>query len=285
MKSKTRLALLWVIIVCSSGQSTPAQAQGMMEGTGLSGTAAGVGGGLGAGAYKLFNKTTENAAASLKSVSAAARNQPPTIKEIQAKTTGLTAAAKEKSEVDPVAAAKLWLELAQYRQKQVGKYDPIAAEAYKNAGVSQLSSKQFSQAEDNFKMALSYCNRINGEKSPKSVAILQNLGRSLKEQDRSTEAVPYFKQALELQEKLPHADARSVFTTRVGLGEALYKSGTYADAEPLLKTSVEQGETNNFCGKEEMTSLMDTYAECLRKDNKADEADLVSKKAEALKAK
>jgi tetratricopeptide (TPR) repeat protein len=285
MKSKVSLAML-LAVLASSAVSMPAQAQGMMEGTGLQGSAAGVGGGLGAGAYKLFNRNTEKAASSVgKSLNATSQAQGPTASEIKTKTESMTAAAKEKAEVDPAAAGKLWQELAQYRQKQFGKQDPVAAEAYKNAAMALLKGKQFSQAEDDFKMALGYCNRINGDKSPKSVAILQNLARSLKEQERAAEAIPYYKQALELQEKQPNADARSTFTTKSGLGEALYRSGTYADAEPLLKLSVEQGQANNYCSKEEMAALLDTYAGCLRKDNKADEAEQIAKQSQALKTK
>lgn len=255
-----------------------------MESTSLQGSAAGVGGGLGAGAYKVFNQNAQNAVSKVsRSVSTA--TQAPTAQEVKAKTANLTAAAKGKADSDPIGAGKLWQELALYRQKQLGKQDPVAAEAFQNAGMALLKGKQFSQAEDDFKMSLGYSNRINGEKSPKLVPILQNLARSLREQDRSVEAVTYYKQALELQEKQPDADARSTFTTRAGLGEAYYKAGTYAEAEPLLKKSVEQAEANEYCNKQELSGMMDNYADCLRKANKTDEADQVAKKSDALKQK
>ena len=276
----------------STSNLAPAHGQGLMENTSLQGTAAGLGGGLGASAYKLFNATPGGAAGKATNAVSGARKSvqqsagAPTAAEIKSKTMLLDSTAKQKAEAgDLSGAAKAWQELAQFRQKAVGKEDALAGDAFQKAGTTMLTAKLYSQAEDCLKMSLGYSNRINGADSPKARPILVDLANSLKEQDRVAEAIPYYKQALTLEEKSSTTDPKASFLTKANLGEAYFKAGTYSEAEPLLKQSIETAQKSNYYNKDEMAGLLKTYASTLEKNNKTDEAAQVTKSINALDQK
>ncbi len=275
------------LMLTYSALAAPAIGQGLMENTSVQGTAAGLGGGLGASAYKLFNSNT-GAAATNKTINSAQKTLTASpgvaqkAPDVKGKTALLTASAKQKEDAgDLVGAAKIWQELAQFRQKAVGREDPVAGDAFKKAGTTLISAKQFSQAEDCLKMSLGYSNRINGAQSVKALPILLDLADSLKEQERVAEAIPYYKQALSLQERST-ADPKTALATKANLGEAYVKAGTYQEAEPLLRQSVELAQQQNCCSQAQMTSLLKNYELALQKNNKIDEAEVVAKKLSAL---
>ena len=271
-----------LVILFLAATVGPAYCQGM-ESTSMQGAAAGLGGGLGAGAYKLYNSNSGAHAATTIKKSVQAQPTPATSAEIQAKTTLLRNSAKLKADAgDFPGAAKIWKELGEYRQKLLGTGDVGAGEAFQQAGMMHLKGKQYSQAEDSLKTALAFSSRINGANSPKSLPLLNQLADSLKQQDRDAEAITYYKQALAMEARSPGPDPKSAFSTKSSLGDAYFKTKSYTEAEPLLKQSIEIAEQNHYCDKASMTTLLANYAATLVQNNKLDESEQISKKIKAL---
>ncbi len=261
--------------------SGTALAQGLSESTSIHGTAAGLGSGIGAGAFKLFNSlgappggqgssysstgSSQGGSSSPSSKLGKSQTLKPvpreTTTEIESKSRALMQRAQEaRASGDIKACARTTEELARFRSKHFGNTDSGAAEAYLKAGELYESSKEYAQAEDAFKSALGFTKRISGESSPRTAPILLKLADALAAQERNSEAAPYYKQLLILQNSLPARDTKTVQAARLKLGEAYYKSANYKEAESTLKQIIDENAKSEFLNQEELAKVDEMHA-------------------------
>jgi hypothetical protein len=253
----------------------PANSQGMAESVGMQGSAAGLGSGLGVGVFKVFG--SQGSSSSSSSGKGEHRTLLPTIaptdKEVTSQIQSLSGTAEAQSSAgDLQASAKTWHEIGHLREKHFGKLDKGAADAYQHSGSILLKTNAYSQAEDEFKTALGFCKRINGDNSPKSLPILVDLADSLKAQDRASESITYYQQALSTQQKLKNESPKSLFAIRRGLGEAYFKTANYKDAESELKQSIDLNARYNLYHQSDLAALLTTYASVLKQNGKVEES-------------
>ncbi|RPI23202.1 MAG: tetratricopeptide repeat protein [Acidobacteria bacterium] len=115
------------------------------------------------------------------------------------------------------------LEKAVEHLKKAVDICPDFVEAWNNMGVTYLRMKKFSEAEAAFLKAI--------ESDAKSVAALRNLGFLFLQTERPREA-------LGVLERARDAGKQEDAYTDTYLGHALYQTGRYGEAEPVLKRAL-----------------------------------------------
>jgi tetratricopeptide (TPR) repeat protein len=278
------LRFLGLIAISISFFSPPALAQGMAESTSVQGAAAGLGSGIGAGAFKLFNsigtpsagqsgQSSSSSSSSSQGTSQMLRATPKeTPAELNTKVMALSQQADAaRASGDLKTSAKIMEELARFRNKHFGNKDSGAAEAFSKAGELYQSVKDYSQAEDAFKSALGFSKRINGDASRKSVPILLHLGDALTAQDRNSEAAAYYKQVVAFHTKVADPDEKNILAARFKLGEAYYKSANYKEAESLLRQAIDENEKTPVMSKEELSKVVEVYELTVKQNKTATE--------------
>jgi tetratricopeptide (TPR) repeat protein len=279
---KCQISVL-VSLVFTQVMPIRAGAQGMAESTSVHGAAAGLGGGIGAGSFKLFNSFSNQSNSSINASSSSSsttsstgsRSLQPSAKETPAQVNSRARALLLKADTDRVAgdlkgSAKSLEELARFRSKHFGNTDRGAADAYLKAGEIYQSTKDYSQAEDAFKSALGFSKRINGETSPITVPILLRLGDALAAQERNSEAALCYKQIVSLQKESADFDSKTVLAARFKLGESYYQSANYAEAERLLKQAIEENAKVPVLSKEDLAKVIDMYESSVKKNQSSD---------------
>jgi tetratricopeptide (TPR) repeat protein len=278
------LRFLGLIAISISFFSPPALAQGMAESTSVQGAAAGLGSGIGAGAFKLFNsigtpsagQSGQSSSSSSSSGQGTSQTLRATPKETPAELNTKVAALSQQADAarasgDLKTSAKYMAELARFRNKHFGNKDSGAAEAFSKAGELYQSVKDYSQAEDAFKSALGFSKRINGDASRKAVPILLKLGDALAAQDRNSEAAAYYKQVVAFHAKVTDPDEKNILAARFKLGEASYKSANYKEAESLLRQAIDENEKTPVLSKEELSKVVEVYELTVKQNKTATE--------------
>jgi len=241
------------------------------------GAAAGLGSGLGAGVARLSTTTQPN---NLPRLSAEAMKQLASI------TDRMTKAAVEKQKAgDEGGAAKVYRQLAEYREQVLGKTDKVAGDAYAKSGAISMKLGLFDQAESALKGAFAVCQRSNGPGAPQAVPILKQLGDSLTAQKKSDEAQDYFEQALKIEERVSGEGSPSACKARLDLANSMVQSRDFKEAEPLLKQSIDFMSSQEKADNGTLAGAMGQYAEVLKHNNKASQAEEVSHQLEAMKQK
>lgn len=221
MQKARTLALLLVSIACIS----PAQSQGIMEGTFVRGLGAGMGAGTAAslGHGKVVRRTAES--------------------------------------------------IIQAQQVMIAQTKVI--EQYVATGIQLQAKKQWSSAEQYFQDALKMIAKRDGPGSPKSAPVLSRLANVAKNQHKLDEAIGYQKTVVAFANNARSQNPTAAVQAQVDLSGLFIDKGDLANAEGVLKQSVDTVRRDRSIPPKTYSTTLRVYGEVLRKLNKNAEADVV----------
>lgn len=107
-----------------------------------------------------------------------------------------------------------------------------------NLGLINMDLRNYPQAEQWFKRALSFREKKIGSDSPDLIENLNNLAVLYKNSQRFSEAEPYYQRALQLAEKRLGADHPSVPVLLSNLGLLYYTQGKFSQAETPYRRAI-----------------------------------------------
>jgi len=140
-------------------------------------------------------------------------------------------------------ALALRLDLVTLTERMFGRIDPEHAEALSNVANTYADMGDFERAETYLREAVAIGGEITGERGELDFArYLNNLGTVLHDQDRFGEAIPMFRESLEIRARLL-GETSDVYAITLGnLGDALLRSGDIEGAESALLRATQLAE-------------------------------------------
>lgn len=112
----------------------------------------------------------------------------------------------------------------------------VMAYLFSNKGDIATGRKNYTRADSCYKAAWHYAHQSKNQEVEQ--AILNSIGKMLLQQDKPSDAVPFLKRASELN--LRNYPYYSSIMPRYNLGEALYKTGHYKEAEKILLAALDK---------------------------------------------
>ncbi len=257
----------WTLPVCimfSLAVLSPSVVKGQAaaEMGGLYGKGFGFGGGLGTAFGAASQKMSGN-------LSGLAGEQLNAV-EATAKKLFESAKFQEKAGKSP-ESAKLYKDFADFRSRYFGGKDKQAGDAYQKAGAILYKTGKYGAAEESLRQSLAVCARRNGPGAQVSTEILKDLGAACLAQEKWKDSISFYSQALTLTERAGETKGASALAIRINLADAYAKSNNYALAAPLLKQAADLADKGSQAEKNQLPSILDRYAETLKKLNKSDE--------------
>ncbi len=113
------------------------------------------------------------------------------------------------------------------------------AKANEGLALVAYDAGDYLSAEQHYRAALDLTRSHAGELHPKTAALTNDLGSSLRHQGKLTEAAELYEQALAMGRKLFGDVHPDIGLTLNHLGRLAHRQGRYADAEPLLREGLE----------------------------------------------
>ncbi len=110
-------------------------------------------------------------------------------------------------------------------------------------------------------------------------------GQTLYEAGRYKQAIPFYREALELGEQEFGPDHPTTATLLNNLAGLYHATGRYAEAEPLHKRALAIREKVLGPDHPDVATSLENYAALLRKPSRDDEAVKLKARAEAIRAK
>jgi tetratricopeptide (TPR) repeat protein len=161
--------------------------------------------------------------------------------------------------------------------------DKLAGDIYFKAGTLQSKIGHYSDAVKSLEAALGFYGRNLGPGSYESIPILKNLANALSAQSQPYKAVPYYQQALTLQERSLGIDNSSTIRTKEDLANAYVKAGDYISAQRLLKELAQLAAKNQQMDTNTKLEILNLYVSVLKQNNKIEEAEQITQKINEIK--
>jgi tetratricopeptide (TPR) repeat protein len=145
-------------------------------------------------------------------------------------------------------------------------------EKHHDSGWTAFEEKKYAEAEKQFVQALNEAEKFPQE-DPRLRLTLNSLAETYQNQARHTEAVPYYKRLLAMDEKAFGPEHPSVAASLNNLANNYRVLGEYALAEPLYKRALKIWV--KILGPEHplVAHIQESYADLLRKTGRVSEAE------------
>ncbi|HNB24067.1 MAG TPA: tetratricopeptide repeat protein [Candidatus Melainabacteria bacterium] len=151
-----------------------------------------------------------------------------------------------------------------------------AIEQYVGAGIQQQAKKQWQTAEQYFQEALKMIAKRDGPGSPKSAPVLARLANVAKNQHKLDEAIGYQKTVVAFANQSKAQNPTAAVEAQVDLSSLFIDKGDLANAEGVLKQSVDTVRHDRNIPPKTYSTTLRVYGEVLKKLNKNTEAEVVA---------
>ncbi len=156
-------------------------------------------------------------------------------------------------------------------------------EKHHDSGWAAFKEKNYVEAEKQFMQALQEAEKFSPN-DPRLRLTLNNLAETYRDQKRHSEAEPFYKRLLAMDEKALGPEHPSVAASLNNLANNYRLRGMYAEAEPLYKRALDIWVEQMGSDHPLVAHIQEGYAELLRKTGRVAEAEKLEAYIKTLEA-
>ena len=157
--------------------------------------------------------------------------------------------------------------------------------ALRKLGDAYYMAGNFEDSEQIFRKALEVCEQLSGAEALPVVDELNNLVKSLRRQNKWSDAGPHIRRVITLRTKLLANNDRLISNSWLDLAVNLQREGRLDDSDMAFGKALVSRENALGAEHRSLTIILDQYAELLRQLNRTAEADSLELRSKTIKDK